>query len=210
MHNDFAFLLSKQKRYAAAERHYRKAIAISRSVYDLVHPRTMMYRGNLVGTLMRHEKYAEAEAIMRQKLKALREHTPSDSTRLVEARVELGTLHAEQGRFAKAVAPMRLQYRSYQKRFGEKHLWTVRQAGELGAVLKALGQDREADVLLRQNYAHLQAKRDTILQHRDSYTRLDTEYSLRFMVRIFEQASLPDLVRRYRALREQYTITPNA
>lgn len=206
MHNDFAFLLMKQERYAASERHYRKAIAISRSVYGPVHPRTMTYRKNLAGTLMEHGKHAGVEQALRDNLEALRTHAPSDSARLRSARAVLAQFRAERGRFAGTAAPLRAAYRHDRAEHGKDNIYTVCAGGELGAVLKALGRDPAADALLERTYTHLQAVRDSVLQHRDSYVRLDTQYSLRFMVTVFKQADLPDLADRFRTLRKQYTL----
>ena len=204
-HNDFAFLLKKQERYAAAARHYRKAIDISSSTYGPIHPRTMMYRGNLASALMEKEEYAEVEHVLRANLKALREHAPNDSARLRSALGTLGQFFAERGRFAKAAEPIRGAYHRYRAEYGEESIYTVCKGGELGAVLKALGRDSEANPLLERTHAHLRAVRDSVLRHHDTYTRLDTKSSLRVMIRVFEQAGLPDPARRFRAVRKQYT-----
>ncbi len=204
-HNDFAYLLKQQGNYAAAVDHYRQALQIRRKVLGPAHPKTTLVMQNLAGTLWEMERYDEVESTLRARVDALQNHAPTDSTRLGGALGGLGRFLAERGRFEEAIPPKRAVYQLYREHRGANALYTICQSGELGALLKAVGRDAAADSLLRRHYTVLQARRDTIVRHRDRYTRLDVRYSLRAMVKIFEQRGLTELAQRYDALRTSYT-----
>ncbi len=204
-HNDLGYLLKKQGNYEAAARHYRKALDIRRAVLGPAHPKTTLIMQNLAGTLWEMERYDEVEAVLRERVRAIRSHAPTDSTRLGRALGGLGRFLAGRGRFADAIPPKRDVYRIYRARHGASALYTLCQGGELGALLKATGRGRAADSLLRRHHAALQARRDTILQHRDRYTRLDVQHNLRAMIDIFEQQGLTAWVQRYASLNDDYT-----
>jgi tetratricopeptide (TPR) repeat protein len=197
-------LLKQQGEYAAAVRHYRQALSIRRSVLGPAHPKTLLILRNLAGALWEQEKYGEVETVLRERVGALRAHTPGDSNRLGEAMGGLARFLLERGRFEEAAGSMREVYRIYRQQHGPDALYTVCKGGELGAALKALGREQEAEPLLRRHHRILQARRDNILQHRDTYTRLDVVYNLRAMITVFERAGLGDLARKYQALRDAY------
>ena len=203
-HNDLAYLRKQQGRPAAAVRHYRRALAIRRSALGPAHPKTTAVLQNLAGALWAQEAYGEVEGVLRDRVEALRTHAPADSGRLGTALGGLARFLAERGQFATAVGPMRDTYRLYRQQHGPEALYTILKAGELGAVLEALGRDQEAEPLLRRHYRTLRTQRDSILHHQNTYTRLDIVYNLRAMGTVFEQADLSTLARRYRRLREKY------
>lgn len=209
-HNDLAYLLKRQGNSAAAVRHYRQALDIRRSVLGPAHPKTLLILQNLAGVLWEQEKYGEVEAVLRERVEVLETHAPADSSRLGTAVGALARFLAERGQFTEAVGPMRDAYRIYRSQYGSGNLYTLCRGAELGAVLKALGQDREADLLLRRHRDSLQTRRDTILKTRDTYVRLDVVHNLRAIITVFEQAGLKTLARRYRPLYEAYQSTPES
>jgi tetratricopeptide (TPR) repeat protein len=205
-HNDLAYLLKKQGHHASAVRHYREALAIRKRIFGPVHPKTTLVMQNLTGTLWAKEDYDAAEQVARQRLQVIRNHAPTDSSRLGSALGGLARLLADRGQFEAAIPPRRAVYRLYHEYLGATALYTIKQGGELGALLKAVGRDRAADSLLHRHHAYLEAQRDTILQQRDRYTRLDVVYSLRAMIRILEQSTSSTWARRYRTLLDDYTL----
>jgi serine/threonine-protein kinase len=204
-HNDFAYLLKQQGNYEVAVQHYREALAIRRTVFGPAHPKTTLVMQNIAGALWRLERYDAVESILRDRVEVLQNYAPTDTTRLGGAYTGLARFLAQRGRFEAALPHHRAVYELYRAHLGPEALYTIKQSGELGALLKAVGKDREADSLLSRHYDVLQARRDTIMQHRDRYIQLDVEYSLRSMIKIFEQRNLTELAQRYQTLKAEYT-----
>ncbi|MEO0556718.1 MAG: serine/threonine-protein kinase [Bacteroidota bacterium] len=127
-----------------AEAHLDTALAVIGRGLPEEHPNVIMTRGLRAPILLDRGAHAEAEALLRPTLEALRQETPGSLAILV-AESLLGTALAGQGRDAEAESLLVESLRFHRITMGNRHHWTPFMARQLVAFYDARGRSDEAD-----------------------------------------------------------------
>lgn len=188
--NDLAYLLRTRGDYDGAEPLYRESLAIVSERVGEAHPTTLMVMNNLASVLSHRGDMEAAEEILRQRVALEREHRPPGHWRIGAAWGALGThLVRFAGDPAAALEPMRERLAVYRSALGDDHDWTADARVGLGECLLGLGRLDEAEPLLLEGHARLEATEGA----RGERTRL----ARALLVALYERSGRPELAERY-------------
>ncbi|CAE7300125.1 klc-2 [Symbiodinium pilosum] len=157
--NNLAVLLRVQGQLAAAERLYRRALDLRRTVLGNLHPDTLTSINNLASLLSITGRMEEAEILYAEALAGCRATLGMKDMDTLLSADNLASLLFQEGRAAEAEPLFREAALGLATLLGERDPETLRSQDNLAVALMALGRLEEAEVLLQSTVAGF---RDTL------------------------------------------------
>lgn len=167
--NNLALALADREDYPAAEVIYRESLAMRRKLLGDNHPDTIQSISALGFVLLCERRYDEAEPVLRDALERRNRVVGPDNIATAMTELNLARLLLATSRTQEAEAIARHALATFRHNLPDGNEWHLGfTASVLGSSLTALGRFEEAEPLLVEGYATVQAKRG-----RDApYTRM--------------------------------------
>jgi serine/threonine-protein kinase len=186
-----ASMRAKRGDAATADSLFREAIAALRAVYPTGHPELATALSGYGNMLQRSDRLADGIRFLREASEMADSTLGATHPLTAVHRANYGNALREFGQFADAERPLRTAAAELRTHYGESSLMAVRTQLQLADALGALGRFSEAEQLMLGGFTSFAERRG--LDHPQ------TQYALRFVVKLYERVGREADAARYRA-----------
>jgi serine/threonine-protein kinase len=196
-YNNMAFIYIDQKRYAKAKKYLQKSLTINEDIRPS-HPRTLMTRSNLIGTLRKQGDNDKAIELLQENIKHTKEKFSEDHWQTAKKYGYLGYILTTENDLLNGETYLRKSAQIYSKTIGRNHKWTAIAWGKLAANLHLQDRYRSADSLMEANYK--------ILENKSSALRAVNIGQIEDLISLYQNQGeeFSEVIGRYQKLIDQY------